>query len=144
METIPSIPTTIGITITIMSNSFFSSLARVKYLSIFSPTFTFTFTLWSTRTANLLNKFFFYTSFHTRSDLLFRIGCLFVSQSSREFYAFHFQGQILFCSYSIVEFKSLAQFSVDHLFHWILFSPSFLLYHFAVFTHTSHLCLYIT
>ena len=45
--TAPSIPTTIGITITLMFYSIFSSLARSKYLSIFL--LSFIFTLWYTR-----------------------------------------------------------------------------------------------
>ena len=45
---IPSISITNGITITFMFNSFLSSLARFKYLSLFS--FSLVFTLWSTET----------------------------------------------------------------------------------------------
>ena len=48
LETIPSTPSTIGITITFTFHSYFSSLARSKYLSIFS---SFIFTLWSAGTA---------------------------------------------------------------------------------------------
>ena len=40
LGTIPSVPTTIGITITFYS--FLCSLARSKYLSVFSPSFIFT------------------------------------------------------------------------------------------------------
>ena len=62
-ETIPSATTTTSIRVTLMFHCFcccfFSSLARSKYLSIFS--FPFIFNLWSTRkTKNPLdNKFFF-------------------------------------------------------------------------------------
>ena len=45
----PSVSIIIGITITFMFHSFFSSLARFRYLSLFSPFFSFT--LWSIGTA---------------------------------------------------------------------------------------------
>ena len=44
---VPSEPTRIGITVTFMFHSFFSSQARSKYLSLFS--LSFIFTLWSAR-----------------------------------------------------------------------------------------------
>ena len=46
---VPSSLITVGITVTLMFHSFFSSLARSRYLSL--PFLSFTFTLWSTRTA---------------------------------------------------------------------------------------------
>ena len=49
LMTVLSIPITIGITLTVMFHSFFSSLARSSYLSFFS--FSFSLTLWSTGTA---------------------------------------------------------------------------------------------
>ena len=42
LGTIPKVPAITGITISCMFNSFFSSLARSKYLSIFSLSFIFT------------------------------------------------------------------------------------------------------
>ena len=42
LVTVPSAPITIGITITFMFDSFFSSLARSTYLSFFSLSFSFT------------------------------------------------------------------------------------------------------
>ena len=50
LMTVPSAPITIGITVTFMFHSFFSSLVRSKYFSLFP--FFFSFILWSTRTAN--------------------------------------------------------------------------------------------
>ena len=47
--TVPRAIITIGITINFMFHSFFTSLARSRYLSLFSPSFNFT--LWSARTA---------------------------------------------------------------------------------------------
>ena len=48
LETVPITPLAIGITANFMFHSIFSSLARSKYLSLFS--FSLIFTLWSTKT----------------------------------------------------------------------------------------------
>ena len=45
LVTVPSALITIGITVTFMFHSFFNSLARSRYLSLFSPTFNFIY--WS-------------------------------------------------------------------------------------------------
>ena len=45
LVTVPRVPITIGIIITFMFNSVFNSLARSRYLSLFSHSFNFT--LWS-------------------------------------------------------------------------------------------------
>ena len=59
LVTVPSAPITIGITVTFIFHNFFSSLARSRYLSLFS--FSFGFTLWSTRTAkSTIRSFFFW------------------------------------------------------------------------------------
>ena len=49
LVTVPSAQITIGITVTFMFHSFFSTLAKFRYLSIFL--FSINFTLWSARTA---------------------------------------------------------------------------------------------
>ena len=48
LATVPSAPVTIGITVIFIFHSFFSSLARFMYLSLFS--FFSSFTLWSAET----------------------------------------------------------------------------------------------
>ena len=48
LGTAPSASTTIGITVTFMFHSFFTSLARCKYLCLFS--FSLIYNLWSART----------------------------------------------------------------------------------------------
>ena len=56
LGTVPSVATTIGITVTFMFQNFFGSLARSRYLSLFS--LSFSFTLWSARTAkSTIRKF---------------------------------------------------------------------------------------
>ncbi len=49
LVTVPSAPITIGIIVTCMLHSFFNSLARSRYLSFFSHSFSFI--LWSAGTA---------------------------------------------------------------------------------------------
>ena len=58
LVTVPSAPTTIGITITLLFDNFLSFLAKSKYLLIFL--LSCIFTQWSTRTTNPLDgKFLF-------------------------------------------------------------------------------------
>ena len=59
LVTVPKAPVTIGIIVTFMFHSFFNSLARSRYLSLFSHSFSFI--LWSARTAKstILQIFFF-------------------------------------------------------------------------------------
>ena len=60
LVTLPNAPITIGIIVTCMFHSFFSSLARSRYLSFFSHCFSFI--LWSTGTAKwtILQVLFFF------------------------------------------------------------------------------------
>ena len=55
LVTVPSLPITIAITVTFMFHSFFSFLARSKYLSLFY--LSFNFTLWSAGMANSYTYF---------------------------------------------------------------------------------------
>ena len=59
LVTVPNAPITIGIIVTCMFHSFFSSLARSRYLSFFSHSFCFI--LWSAGTAKstILQVLFF-------------------------------------------------------------------------------------
>ena len=60
LVTVPNAPITIGIIVTCMFHSFFSSLARSRYLSFFSHSFSFI--LWSAGTAKstILQVLFFF------------------------------------------------------------------------------------
>ena len=60
LVTVPKAPITIGIIVTFMFHSFFNSLARSRYLSLFS--YSFSFILWSAGTAKstILQIFFFF------------------------------------------------------------------------------------
>ena len=63
LVTVPKAPITIGIIVTFMFHSFFNSLARSRYLSLFSHSFSFI--LWSAGTAKstILQIFFFFFFF---------------------------------------------------------------------------------
>ena len=71
---VPKAPITIGIIVTFMFHSFFNSLARSRYLSLFSHSFSFI--LWSAGTAKstiLQISFFFFFLIIIRSSLLAEI-----------------------------------------------------------------------
>ena len=62
-ETVPSAPITIGITVIFMFHSFFCSLARFRYLSLFR--LSFSLTLWSEGTAKLaIQQVLFFADCH--------------------------------------------------------------------------------
>ena len=83
-----------GFTVTFMFHSFFSSMARSKYSSVFS--FSLIFTLWSARTVGSLKK-------KQSLGLVFklRLSDLFASQNPREFCVSHSPGRILVSTYTI-------------------------------------------
>ena len=81
----PRAPITIGIIVTFTFHSFLNSLARLRYLSLFS--YSFNFTLWSARTAKstILQVFFFFLLIIMRSGHLAEIWwsiCMLKSQRS--------------------------------------------------------------
>ena len=79
---------------------------------------SFTFTLWSVGKTKFTGwQVLFFSLIKTIPDLLAWIS-LFISQSPREFYAFHFQGQILVCAY-IIYYK--VKFKFLHNSQWISF-----------------------
>ena len=80
LVTVPKAPITIGIIVTFMFHSFFNSLARSRYLSLFSHSFSFI--LWSAGTAKstILQIFFFSFSFF----LFFSVDYYTVCSSGRD------------------------------------------------------------
>ena len=101
LGTIPSIPTTTSNTVTLMFHSFFSSLARSKYLFLFS--LSLIFILWSVGTAKSTRlQVLFFLLINTRC-VIFRLelGDLCVCQNPREFNTSHSLEQILVCTYII-------------------------------------------
>ena len=69
LKTVPSTPVPSAITVTFMFHNFFSSLAKSKYLSLFS--LSLFFTLWSAWTAkSTIQQVLFFLLISTRSGLL--------------------------------------------------------------------------
>ena len=101
LVTVPNAPITIGIIFTFMFYSFFSSLARSRYLSFFSHSFSFI--LWSAGTAKstILQVLFFF--FWLLLGLVFwaRLGDPCVCQSPIGVYVCYFLGQVLGCASTI-------------------------------------------
>ena len=82
--TLPNASITIGITVTFMFHGFFSSLARSRYLSLFS--FSFNFTLWSAGKAKYRLRLVHFFLLSTTILVVWpRLDNPFVSQNHREF-----------------------------------------------------------
>ena len=94
---------TIGTIVTFMFHSFFNSLARSRYLSFFSHSFSFI--LWSAGTAKstILLFLFFCCCCWLLLCLVFwpRLGDPCVCQNHIGVYVCHFLGQLLGCVYTI-------------------------------------------
>ena len=84
---VPSAPTTIGTTVTVMVHSFFSTSARSRYLSLFSLSFLFTLGSVGTGKSTIREVLLF---FLTIIKVWSTLGDPFVSQNPREIYAVSF------------------------------------------------------
>ena len=117
---------TIGIIVTFRFYSFFNSLARLRYLSFFS--LSFSFILWSAGIAKstILQVLFFCWLL---SGLVFwqRLGDLFVCQSPIGVYVCHSLEQIHIPFVHKFKFRFLAHPPVDHLAHPVVSSLILLL-----------------
>ena len=100
LVTVSNTPITIGIIVTCMFHSLFNSLARSRYLSFFS--YSFSFILWSAGTAKstILQVLFFCWLLLSLVSWP-GLGDPFVCQSPIGVYAWHFLGQVLNCTYTI-------------------------------------------
>ena len=77
---VPSAPTSIGITVTYVFHSFFSSQAKSKYLCVFL--LSFIFTLWFIETAKSTRWQVFFLLINSRSDFLDKNGwSVYISKS---------------------------------------------------------------
>ena len=91
LVTVPNAPITIGIIVTCMFHSFFSSLARSRYLSFFSHSFSFI--LWSagTEKATILQVLFFFLLIIFKSGLLAGIRwTVCILKSHRSYYYYYY------------------------------------------------------
>ena len=123
--TIPKAPVTIGVTVTFMFHSFSNSLARSRYLSFFS--YSFSFILWSAGTAKstilqilflllLLLLLYYYLQFCKFSFFYWLLlGLVFwlrlsnpsVCQSPTGVYVSHFFGQMLGFAFTICSYGQI-------------------------------------
>ena len=101
LVTLPSMPVTIGITVTFMFHCFFSSLARSRYLSLFLISFNFILQTARTAESTICSfSYFFFFLLSLGQFILPGVGDPFVSQISKEFCASHFLGCAnIICSY---------------------------------------------
>ena len=96
--TVAKAPITIGIIVTFMFHSFFISLARSRYLSLFSHSFSGQ----PGQQSRQFWKFFLFLLIIIRSGLRAEIRwSVCISKSHMSFCARHFLGQVLGCAYII-------------------------------------------
>ena len=114
LVTVPNTPITIGIIVTRMFHSFFNSLARSRYLSFFSHSFSFI--LWSAGTAkSTMLQILLFLLIIIRSGLLGETR--YVCQSLIGVYVCYFLGQVLGCANTICLYGQILNFL--HIFQWI-------------------------
>ena len=135
--TVPKVPITIGIIVTFMFHSFFNSLARSRYLSLFSHSFSFV--LWSAETgkSTILQIFSFFVDYYkvwsSDRELVIRLYI----KVPQEFVHIIFLDRcwvVHIPFVGMVKFKFLAHFPVDHLAHPVVSSLVPLLCPYKFFT----------
>ena len=99
LVTVPNAPTTISMIVTCMFHSFFNSLARSRYLSFFSHSYSFI--LWSAGTAkSTIFQVLFFCWLLLSLVFWPRLGDPCVCRSPIGVYVCHFLGQVLGCAYT--------------------------------------------
>ena len=130
LVTVPKAPITIGIIVTFMFHSFFNSLARSRYLSIFSHSFSFI--LWSAGTAKstILQIFYFLLLIILRSGLRTEIRwSVCISKSHRSLWVSFSRTGAGLCIYHLLAWSNL---NFLHNSQWITFPTQSVLYSFCV------------
>ena len=110
-------PVTIGIIVTFMFHSFFNSLARSRYLSFFSHSFSFT--MWSAGTikSTISQVLFFFLVIIIRSSLLAEIRwCVCMSKSHRSLCVSFSRTDAGLCIYHLLVWSN---FNFFHISQWI-------------------------
>ena len=137
LVTVPSVLITIGITVTFMFNSFFSSLARSRYSSLFS--LSFSFTLGQPEQQSLLfGRFSFFCWLLLGLVFWPRLSDPFVSQNPWELCVSIFLDRFWVMHIAfvwVVKFKILAQFLMDHLAHPVVSGVILSLHLFSAFAY---------
>ena len=121
LVTVPNAPITIGIIVTSMFHSFFSSLARSRYLSFFSHSFSFILCSAGTAKSTILQVLFFFLLI-IKSGLLTGIRwSVFILKSHMSLcVAFSRTGAGL-CIYHLLVWSNL---NFLHISQWITYRPS--------------------
>ena len=118
LATVPNAPITIGTIVTFMFHIVFNSLARSRYLSLFSHSFSFN--LWSAGTAKstiLQIFFFFFLLIIIRSGLLAEIRqSVFTSKSHRSLCVSFSRTGAGLCIYHLLVWSNL---NFLHISQWI-------------------------
>ena len=116
LVTVPKAPITIGIIVTFMFHSFFNSLARSRYLSFFSHSFSFI--LWSAGTAkSTILQMFFFLLIIIRSGLLAEIRwSVCKSKFHRSLCALFSRTAAGLCIYHLFVWSNL---NFLHIYQWI-------------------------
>ena len=136
---VPKAPITISTIVTFMFHSFFNSLARSRYLSFFSHSFSFI--LWSAGIAKstiLQILFLFFCRLQWGLVFLTRLGDLWMSKSHRILcVSFSRIGAGLCICHMFVwsNLKFLAHFPVDHLVNPVVSRLIFILCKFVAFAY---------
>ena len=136
--TVPKAPITLGIIVTFMFHSFFNSLARSRYLSLFSHSFSFI--LWSAGQQSrqfCRFSFFFFWLIIIRSGLRDEIRwSVCISKSHRSLCVSFSRTGAWLCIYYLLAWSN---FNFLHIFQWITLPTQsclvFLLCQFAAFAY---------
>ena len=113
---VPKAPITISIIVTFMFHSFFNSLARSRYLALFSRSFSFI--LWSAGTAKLtILEIFFFLLIIIRSGVLAEIRwSVCISKSHRSLWVSFSRTGAGLCMYHLLAWSNL---NLLHISQWI-------------------------
>ena len=131
LVTVPCAPVAICISVTFMFHSFFRSLERSWYLSLFS--LSFSFTLWSAGTAKFtIRQVLFFCGLSLGLVVWPKLGDRFESQNPREVCASHFLERILSCAYTTCSYgQTQTSYTIpsgspsppSHILSYTLFVP---------------------
>ena len=119
LVTVPNAPITIGIIVTFMFHSFFNSLARSRYLSLFSHSFSFILWLAGTAKSTILHILFFLLLLLIiiRSGLLVDIrGSVCMSMSHRSLWVSFSRTDAGLCIHLLLMWSNL---NFLHISYWI-------------------------
>ena len=116
LDTVPKAPITIGVVVTFMFHSFFNSLARSRYLSLFSHSFSFIPVV--SRAAKLTVLQFFFMLIIIMSGLLAEIRWSVCMSKSYKSLCVSFSRTD---AVHMVKFKFLAYLLVDPFAHLVIF-----------------------